>query len=317
MYGTRGSDRRATMGAYDQGRTACARSRRSSVHIVGDRQLVIPDPQHGTQRSAGGGAAPAPPPPRDEHTSARRRAAAATRPIYERWSKTRMANVVTRSASSTRTRSFRTSRSPIRSLTFKLDDVAFVYGTKWKQRYFTKVGDDYFPLPAQWDVTHKVWRAVLRAAEHRLVGAVLSRRQHEAADRAAVRRLPLGQLRHADEAVTEWNVGCERCHGPGSEHVRQPSAAQHRQSGEARLRARQRHVHPVPLAGAAARRTRSTGSTTTGRSAFIRAATCSDFWKLEEHKLGETTFTHFADGTAHKNRMQGNDFVQSVMYRAA
>ena len=39
-----------------------------------------------------------------------------------------------------------------------------------------------------------------------------------------------------------------------------------------------------------------------------------DFWKLEEHKLGETTFTHFADGTAHKNRMQGNDFVQSVMY---
>jgi predicted CXXCH cytochrome family protein len=40
----------------------------------------------------------------------------------------------------------------------------------------------------------------------------------------------------------------------------------------------------------------------------------SDFWELEEHKLGETTFTHFADGTAHKNRMQGNDFVQSVMY---
>lgn len=39
-----------------------------------------------------------------------------------------------------------------------------------------------------------------------------------------------------------------------------------------------------------------------------------DFWKLEEYKLGEQTFTHFADGTAHKNRMQGNDFVQSAMY---
>jgi predicted CXXCH cytochrome family protein len=37
-------------------------------------------------------------------------------------------------------------------------------------------------------------------------------------------------------------------------------------------------------------------------------------WRLEEHKLGETTFTHFPDGTAHKNRMQGNDFVQSLMY---
>jgi predicted CXXCH cytochrome family protein len=40
----------------------------------------------------------------------------------------------------------------------------------------------------------------------------------------------------------------------------------------------------------------------------------SDFWELEDHKLGETTFTHFPDGTAHKNRMQGNDFVQSAMY---
>jgi predicted CXXCH cytochrome family protein len=40
-----------------------------------------------------------------------------------------------------------------------------------------------------------------------------------------------------------------------------------------------------------------------------------DFWQLEGHTLGETSFTHFPDGTAHKNRMQGNDFVQSVMYR--
>jgi len=40
----------------------------------------------------------------------------------------------------------------------------------------------------------------------------------------------------------------------------------------------------------------------------------SDHWKLEEHKLGENSFTHFADGTAHKNRMQGNDYVGSQMY---
>jgi predicted CXXCH cytochrome family protein len=32
------------------------------------------------------------------------------------------------------------------------------------------------------------------------------------------------------------------------------------------------------------------------------------------HKLGEPSFTYFADGTAQKNRMQGNDFVQSLMY---
>ena len=55
-------------------------------------------------------------------------------------------------------------------VTFTKDDIAFVYGSKWKQRYFTKVGDDYFPLGAQWDVTHKRWRAYCVAERHRLVG---------------------------------------------------------------------------------------------------------------------------------------------------
>ena len=40
----------------------------------------------------------------------------------------------------------------------------------------------------------------------------------------------------------------------------------------------------------------------------------ADFWKLEELKPGVTNFYQFADMTAHKNRMQGNDFVQSNMY---
>ena len=32
------------------------------------------------------------------------------------------------------------------------------------------------------------------------------------------------------------------------------------------------------------------------------------------HTLGQTAGLHYADGTARENRMQGNDFVQSVMY---
>jgi predicted CXXCH cytochrome family protein len=39
-----------------------------------------------------------------------------------------------------------------------------------------------------------------------------------------------------------------------------------------------------------------------------------DYWKLEDCTLGQTTFYYFPDCTAHKNRMQGNDFMQSVMY---
>jgi predicted CXXCH cytochrome family protein len=37
-------------------------------------------------------------------------------------------------------------------------------------------------------------------------------------------------------------------------------------------------------------------------------------WRLEVLKPGVTNFFQYADLTAHKNRMQGNDFVQSNMY---
>ncbi len=40
---------------------------------------------------------------------------------------------------------------------FTVNDVALVYGSKWKQRYFTKIGDDYYPLPVQWDIGTKEW----------------------------------------------------------------------------------------------------------------------------------------------------------------
>ena len=80
-------------------------------------------------------------------------------------------------------------------LTFKLDDVALVYGSKWKQRYFTRVGDDYYPLPAQWDVTHGCGGPT-SSSRTPTGGSRTTRRQHEAAHRSAVRRLPLGQLRH-------------------------------------------------------------------------------------------------------------------------
>ena len=56
-------------------------------------------------------------------------------------------------------------------VTFRPEDVAFVYGSQWKQRYFTKIGDDYFVQPAQWDVRNKVWRQYYVRARHGLVDA--------------------------------------------------------------------------------------------------------------------------------------------------
>ena len=73
---------------------------------------------------------------------------------------------------------------------FTKDDIGLVYGSIWKQRYFTKVGNDYFPLPAQWDISHKIWRPYFVAKRHRLVGYALSSRQYEAAHQRHMRWLP-------------------------------------------------------------------------------------------------------------------------------
>ena len=113
--------------------------------------------------------------------------------------------------------------------------------------------------------------------------------------------------------VTEWNVGCEKCHGPGRDHIMQPSQANI--VNPARLNyvdatntCIQCHSQGRPLT------TPTAGKAFDWPVGFDLGKRLEDFWKLEEHKLGETTFTHFADGTAHKNRMQGNDFVTSSMY---
>jgi predicted CXXCH cytochrome family protein len=231
---------------------------------------------------------------------------------YARWSKTRMANVV---------------RDPLQHpdaitpdltkpdplLTFKKEDIAFVYGSKWKQRYFKKVGDDYFPLPAQWDVTHKIWRAYfVREGTDWWV-------PHYPPDNMKRPTGPLCDGCHSvnynvqTHAVTEWNVGCEKCHGPGSVHAAQPSRTNivnpaRLDSVSANDTCIQCHSQGQPLKNPIA------GRYYDWAVGFDMGKDLKDYWKLEDHKLGETTFTHFADGTAHKNRMQGNDFVQSAMY---
>jgi len=233
--------------------------------------------------------------------------------IYERWAKTRMANVVTDPKVRPQVVIPDFSK-PDPLLTFKLDDVALVYGTKWKQRYFKKVGNDYFPLPAQWDVNHKIWRAYFVQPNTDWWVPFYP---------ADNNRRPTGPLCDGchsvnydirTKTVKEWNVGCERCHGPGSEHAANPS--RNNIVNPAKLdfvRASdtciQCHSQGQPL------KNPIEGQYYDWPVGFHQGLNLKDYWKLEEHKLGETSFTHFPEGTGHKNRMQGNDFVQSLMYR--
>ncbi len=232
--------------------------------------------------------------------------------IYARWLRTRMANVV-RDPRTHPDAIIPDLSKPDPLVNFSKDDIAFVYGSKWKQRYFTKRGGDYYALGAQWDIAHKVWRPYHAAAGTDWWTAFYPN------DNMQRPTGPLCDGCHSvgyniqTQTVIEWNVGCEKCHGPGSAHVRQPS--RENIVNPARLdfvRANdvclQCHTQGQPLKNPIEAKYYD------WPVGFDAGKNLQQFWKLEEFKPGVPSFTHFADGTAHKNRMQGNDFVTSQMY---
>ncbi len=232
--------------------------------------------------------------------------------IYARWKKTTMARVVLDPREHPEIIiPDLTKPDPLQ--TFTRDDIGLVYGSRWKQRYFKKVGDDYFVFPAQWDVTHKQWRPYF------VKNGTDWWAPFYPPDNFQRPTGPLCDGCHsvnydiATKKVTEWNVGCEKCHGPGSEHV------DHHGKGGIVNPARLDYVHASDVCIQCHSQGRPPKNPIEGKYydwpvGFHVGMNLSDFWRLEEHKLGETSFTHFADGTAHKNRMQGNDFAQSLMY---
>jgi predicted CXXCH cytochrome family protein len=232
--------------------------------------------------------------------------------IYERWQKTPMANVVhdPRDDPDAIIPNLATNNV---SPKFTKDQIAFVYGSVWKQRYFTRIGDDYYPEPAQWDVANKVWRPYFVANGTDWWSTLYPPDNMKRPTGPTCDGCHSVDYNIQTKQVAEWNVGCERCHGPGSAHSDHPT--------------RDNVLNPARMDTVSANDTciqcHSQGRPLTNPIegkyydwpvGYHVGLNLRDYWQLEDHRLGEQTFTHFPDGTAHKNRMQGNDFVQSVMY---
>jgi predicted CXXCH cytochrome family protein len=232
--------------------------------------------------------------------------------VYDRWSKSRMANVV-RDPRERPDAIIPNLSMPHPLLTFSVNDIALVYGSRWKQRYFTKIGNDYFPFPAQWDVMNEMWRPYMVADGTDWWTEFYPRDNFQRPTGPLCDGCHSVNYNVETKAVTEWNVGCERCHGAGSVHVEQktrdsilnPARMHYVQANDTCI---QCHSQGQPKTNPIA------GQYYDWPVGYHVGLNLADFWKLEEHELGDETFTHFPNGIGHKNRMQGNDYVQSLMY---
>jgi predicted CXXCH cytochrome family protein len=233
--------------------------------------------------------------------------------IYEHWKRTPMANVV-RDPREHPDAIFPNLATNNVSAKFTKDQVAFVYGSIWKQRYFTKIGDDYFPEPAQWDIIHKVWKPYFVPKGGDWWEPFYPPDNMKRPTGPTCDGCHSVDYNIQTKQVAEWNVGCERCHGPGSAHV------DHATRGNILNPGRMDYVSASDTCIQCHSQGRPLTNPIEGKYydwpvGYRVGLNLRDYWQLEDHKLGELTFTHFPDGTAHKNRMQGNDFVESVMYR--
>ena len=225
---------------------------------------------------------------------------------YRRWKKTPMANIVRDPGQSPSTLFPDLTTNSV--FPFKPQQVAFVYGSIWKQRYFIKMGDDYFPLPVQWEVGTKKWSKYFVGNAGDWWASLyppdnMQRPTGPTCDGCH----SVGYDIHTKQ-VAEWNVGCERCHGPGSEHVARKS--------------RDSIVNPARMDDVAANDTciqcHSQGRPRTipleGKvlrlaGGLQRGAQAGRLLEARGSQARRDGLHYFADGTAHKNRMQGNDFV--------
>jgi len=99
---------------------------------------------------------------------------------------------------------------------FKMDDVVYVLGTKWKQRYLVKnptTGNHQF-MDKQWNRVHQQWEPYGQRNDWETQCATC----HATGFRITAYDAAKPQAQKV--SMVEHNIGCESCHGPGAAHIK-------------------------------------------------------------------------------------------------
>lgn len=137
--------------------------------------------------------------------------------------------------------------------------VAKVLGGKWDQGYEVKVGENYYPAPIRWSVVAKAWIARGFRADEWFLGDGtpdgIPRKPdqllpHRVAEAKCAGCHTTGFTPVLDKQTRKWiaagpyelGIGCEKCHGPGSLHVKE---AKETEAKGQRLPKAEKIIHPL------------------------------------------------------------------------
>jgi predicted CXXCH cytochrome family protein len=187
---------------------------------------------------------------------------------------------------------------------FELKDVKWVIGHRWKQRFIGEVDGREVVFPAQWSVKEKKWQRYEPRNDWWY-------EQHKDWKTRSNFQLCAGCHStgpdHYTQRWTEQNIACESCHGPGKKHsekpqpdnIVNPSRLSTQRSIEICLSCHQAGKPP--------------GGEYAWAVGYEPGLELAKYWKGFEPEEGKKTPEFWPNGTAHKNRVQGNTFLQSVM----
>ena len=188
---------------------------------------------------------------------------------------------------------------------FELKDVKWVIGSRWKQRFIGEVDGKDVVFPTQWSVKDKKWMPYTAKSDWWW-------KEHQDWKTRSNFNLCAGchstGLDIKTESWAELNISCESCHGPGGEHSATPK------NGNIVNPARLSTERSMDICLSCHQAGKPNDLHYAWAVGFQPGMELAKFWNPIKPEPGKEDAEFWHNGTAHKNRVQGNAFVQSVMF---